>query len=98
MSKEKEPGALGPLPLLKKYELSGPAIFSADEVVRIEVQETKDTDGIITGLQEFVGDKKLRGYTQSCGGGAFLGYFNPEDAKAVITWLKQYGVKEARLK
>ncbi len=92
---------LGPLPKLKAFTLAGPATFTLQPLVRVHIQDTRDTmgsdwSGLCTRFSEWAYKNRIlyvKG--ESSGGGAFTAYYLPADAERIRAWLAEQGGQEA---
>lgn len=92
------PYNLGSLPKLKSYTLNGPATYTVNPIIWIEVQDTQDTmepgPGLVQRLCRWcVETGTYATFTKVMGGGQFIGAFETEDAPKVTAWLKANGVE-----
>jgi hypothetical protein len=92
--------SLGPLPQLKAFTLTGPAHFTVQPVVLVQIQDTKDTlggdwNGLAARFGKWSRDNKVHAVRYvSSGGGALEAYFSPEDAERIRAWLVEQGGQE----
>jgi len=77
--------------------------FGLTPVVRLEIQgESRGegrtfNDGGLVGrfLKWGLDTSTYAAFSSSCGGGGYVGYFHPEDAEKVKTWLLENGATAA---
>jgi hypothetical protein len=88
---------LGPLPQLKAFTLTGPALFAVQPLVLVRIQDTKDTlgehwEGLGSRFMKWSGENQIPIVKfLTSGGGYFEALFLPEDAGKIMTWLLEQG-------
>jgi hypothetical protein len=92
------PNDLGPLPQLRAFSLTGPAHFTLQPVVLVQIQDTKNTgpwDGLASRFTQWARENRILAIRYaSSGGGSLEAYYSLEDAERIRAWLLKQGGQE----